>query len=158
MRFEDEHELWGYFRQKIDEQPKIDDELLSDILHHYHERPIAAMSSVVIALLKENKIAMEQYERIRRFAAEEGLSTEKAFRKESLSFEARAKIANGELLCRTEVERLYEAKAFRVLESAFDRGAIPADALNVFVRPAESEIDRKHKRSLFDRAQARLRG
>lgn len=158
MRFEDEHELWRYFRRKIDERPKIDDELLSDILRHYQERPIAAMSSVVIALLKENKIAIEQYERIRDFAAQDNLSTEKAFRKESLSFEARVKIASGDPLTHAQIKRLYEAEAFGVLESAFDRGSIPADALDVFVSPAEGEINRKHKLRLFDRAQARLRG
>ncbi|OWR28337.1 hypothetical protein CDO73_18860 [Saccharibacillus sp. O23] len=158
MRFEDEHELWNHFRGKIDEQPKIDEELLSDILHHYRERPIAAMSSVVIALLKEDKITTEQHERIRRFAAQEPLLSEKAFRKESLSFEARTKIASGEPLSRAETERLYEAAAFGVLESAFDRKAIPKGAIDVFVRPAEGETDRKRKLSLFDKAQARLRG
>ncbi|OWA37803.1 hypothetical protein B9G55_07115 [Saccharibacillus sp. O16] len=156
LEFQDEHRLWGYFRQKIDEHPMIGDELLSDILRHHQQQPLAVMSSVLIALFKEDKISEIQFVRIQHFLAHEQLPRDKAIDREALSFQTRSRIASGQKLTLEDTRQLYEAEAFRTLELAFQQDALSLEALNLFVCPAEGEVNRRHKQSLFQQAQERL--
>jgi len=151
-----EHLIWAYLKNKLDEKESLDEHLLSEILNKYKEKRLLAIGSVIITAIKEDKISIPQLDKIREFFNDQGLLSEKAFLKESLSFQARLKSKNGQKLNRAEVEELHAREAFRTLQAMLQDEKVDPDALEIFERTEAGEKNRKLKASLFEEAQKLL--
>jgi len=151
-----EHLIWAYFKNKLDEKESLDGHLLSEILNKYKEKRLLAIESVIITAIKEDKVSITQLGTIREFFNDHGLLSEKVFSKESLSLQARLKSKNGQKLNRTEVEELYAREAYRTLQFMLQDEKVDPAALEIFERPEAGEKNRKLKVSLLEEAQKLL--
>lgn len=150
-----EHLIWAYFKNKLDEE-SLNEHLLFEILNKYKEKKLLAIESVIITAIKEDKVSISQLDHLREFFNDQGLLSEKAFLKESLSLQVRLKSKNGQKLNRKEVEELYAREAFRTLQSMLQEEKVDPEALKIFEHPKAGEKNKRLKASLFDEAQKLL--
>jgi hypothetical protein len=142
-----EHITWYYFRELVKQKEGLlSDDLLEEIIDYYRRNKYLALESLVIEALKEDRITTKQTIKCTE------VFQSRAFNKELLSFQCRSVIRNGKLLESKQVKDLQAAKAYSVLELAFDAKAISMKDLDLFTVPDKLERDRKIKLKLYEKA------
>ncbi|WP_409344043.1 hypothetical protein [Paenibacillus sp. MBLB4367] len=143
--------VWTYFKQRVQEnEDRLNDEWETSLVEEYKASRNIALESLIIGLLKRDRIPPMQLERL------ESTFSCKAFQKEAAAFRARSVVGSGGMLSEDQVLRLMERKAYAALAFAMDNKALTQEALGLFSMPEKCAEDRKAKQSLFEKAQKLL--
>jgi len=142
-----EHLEWSYFKNLISDENKINDALLKEIINEYKRTKFIAIESILIDLIKEDKITPLQLEEIKNNLQSNEIS------KQALIFESKNKANLGIKITAEETKKLLEVKAFEFLKYCLEKKAIEKDALELFLKPKTGETSRKIKNILFEIAQ-----
>ncbi|MCG7409201.1 hypothetical protein MH117_17425 [Paenibacillus sp. ACRRX] len=139
-----EHLTYRYFLvlSKVAAQHRMDRRLLQQISREYDRTSYVALESLLISLLKENRIHEGDLDIL------EHIHT-KAMIKETFASRVRAKIANGKYLSTDDVKKLLEYKKYAMLQEALLQNAVEYETLYLFVPPNTGDQNYKHKNRLY---------
>ncbi|UKS29654.1 hypothetical protein LOZ80_12260 [Paenibacillus sp. HWE-109] len=141
-----EHIVWFYFRKMIENTAHaISDTILDEIIAEYKRANYIALESIIIDLIKKERLSQEQVDRIK------VIFQSNAFRKQVICFKAKTLLENGMCLNREIVQELLAVKGYEVLELAIDNNALTNDTYVLFVCPIQGEDNRKAKQRFFDK-------
>ena len=142
-----EHLIWYYYKELVLEYNDfVNDDLLNQLLDDYQRYNYIALKSMFIDLLKGGKLNVDQVEKI------EISINEEEIQKYIYSAKTKDYIDNHKLLNKEQVQKLFKAKAYDVLEYAIDKAAVETDALEEFKNPISGENSRKIKVILYNKA------
>ncbi|KEO82851.1 hypothetical protein [Tumebacillus flagellatus] len=139
-----EHALWRYYSTTLlTETIPLSTELFEEILDLYLPDQNLVLESVWVQLIKQNRLAPEQVERIR------SASDSREIRKQLLIHRLKEKADQQKVFSREDVRELLQIRAYSLLQSALEQGLAEDGARQEFRKPLDGERDKKHLMSLY---------
>jgi hypothetical protein len=119
--------------------------ILRDIIEEYIITKSGFLDNLIVDLIKNDRVEEEQLQFI-----ENSIDLQE-IRKQVCIYKIRKDLNNGKLLNKDSIQKLFELKAFNIIESALDNKAIPAELLDMFKQPEKGESFRKVRTVLLKR-------
>lgn len=139
-------ERCDYYKQRIANNVGMADErILMDIIGEYVDTNSCFLESLIIDLLKSSKIEEDQLPLI------ENSFENKEIRKQVYIFKTKRELNCGKLLSMDAIHKLFDLKAFNVLEDALNKKAVSVELLDEFKQPEKGEGYRKIKTVLCEK-------
>ena len=138
-----EHLVWHYYDHLLFNNNVIDDSVLEELFICYQEEKYIALESIIINLLKRHKLKGYQVEKIKTVVES------REIKKYVIDFE----ISNGKVADEDTIKKLYELRAYETLNYILANNSLELDTLNEFRNPEQTEMDRRTKMKLYQKAQ-----
>ncbi|WP_371368293.1 hypothetical protein SRRS_19260 [Sporomusa rhizae] len=138
-----EHLVWHYYYHLLFDNNVVDDLVLEELITCYQEEKYIVLESIIINLLKKHKLEGYQIENIKTAVESREIA------KYVVDFEIR----NGKIVDKETIKKLYELRAYETLNYILENNSLELDTLNEFRNPEQTEMDRKTKMKLYQKAQ-----
>jgi hypothetical protein len=149
-----EHVIYKYYLSLIPEHSNeiVEDYILEQILRDFKSTSYLALESLLVKLLKEDRISDSNLDEIK------NTCKSKIIDKEVFSSEIRSKIKNKIKLTENDVQKLREFEKYYIIETALDNDLIERHNLLLFELPVPGDKNKKIKTIIFTKASKLLRG
>lgn len=145
-----EHIAYKYYLLLTNQQQNaINTELLLEIIEVYKETSYNALESLLILLLKEDKIHYNDVAFLKKIDS-------KTVKKEIFLRSIRVKISNKQIILYDEVLELLNLNQYKILEDILDKNLLEKETLCLFINLNDEEKFKKSKKKLAMRAQKLL--
>ncbi|MEY9092581.1 hypothetical protein [Paenibacillus sp. RC84] len=143
-----EHIMYKYYVTKIEERANelLEDSLVEQIISDYTKTSFLALESLMVKVLKEDRIKENQFEKIKR------CFDSKIIEKEIYSSTIRSNIGSGIKLNENVIIKLFEYEKYKIIEDAIDQSLIEFTALSLFKLPDKGDKNKKIKTTLYNKA------
>ncbi|MFD7522622.1 hypothetical protein [Paenibacillus chitinolyticus] len=143
-----EHIIYKYYGLKIKEQANetVEGRLVEQILEDYKKTSFLALESLIVKMLKEERISENHFEKLK------GSLDREIIEKEIYCNRIRSKIRGKFSLSESELLKLFEYENYKLIEDALAQELIECSALPLFRLPDKGDKNKKIKTVLFNKA------
>lgn len=140
-----EHITYKFYLLLTEQHEQLNSALFLQIINEYKETKYLALESLIVYLLKEDKINEKDLTLLKDIGTT-------VIVKEIYANMMRSKIEKKEILTDDDVKQLLKYEKYKILECALDKNIVDYHALRLFQMPEEGASNKRHKKVLFLKA------